>query len=234
MRRFFIPFRQSIIRRVVQEHVVSGFNIIEGDARKSMKFLIKMWEKCKENSMKRKLLRILVVLFLAGAVCLLNSHFCYPSRIPDIVFVCTNYDEVQKEVCEITFMDKYGKCYYSDDPYVCNIYKRDLINAYKAGEIEDKIQFRGSCSRNVVIRKYRKMYRVVKKKRVSISYPGFLWPCVLTNQYDWLWLYFDGSGEVHYSVFHTKKFGHDYHSTNNKQVNRIYEWCEDIMGQMED
>lgn len=200
-----------------------------------MKILVDMWEKCKEILWNRKLVRMLLMLFLAWAVCLLDSHLCYPSRIPDIVFVCTNYDEVRREVCEITFMDKYGKCYYSDDPYVCNIYKRDLINAYKAGEIEDKIQFRGSCSRNAVIKRYRKIYRTFKKKGIRIfdAALGRLWPNVLTNQYDWLWLYFDESGEVQVSSFHTRKFGHTYYTTFNVQVNRIYEWYEDMLGKME-
>lgn len=203
-----------------------------------MKFLIKMWEKCKENSMQRKLVRMLVMLFLSGAVCLLDGHFCYPPRIPDILFVCTNYDEVRKEVCEIIFMDKHGKCYYSDDPNICSSYHEDLINAYKAGEIKDKIQSHGSGSRNAAIKRYRKMYKIFKKKKKSLNSPIDLrsWPSVLTNQWDWHWLYYDGdgSGKVQCFVFYTKKFGTDYYSTNNKQVNQIYEWCEDIMGGLKD
>lgn len=200
-----------------------------------MKFRTKMWEKFKGTFLKRKLVRMLVLLFLSGLVCLSDNSLYDPSRIPDIVFVCKNYDEVRKEVCEITFIDKYGECYYSDDPYVCSNYLEDLINAYKAGEIEDKIQLRGSCSRNAVIKRYRKMYKMFKKKKIRIiaPNPGRLYPCVLTNQWNWYCLYFNEFEEVQCYVFHTKKFGDTIYSTDNKQANRIYEWCEEVVGEME-
>lgn len=198
-----------------------------------MKLFNKMGKKCKETFLQRKLIRAWILFFLAGMVCLLDNKLCYPPQIPDIVFVCTKYDEVKKEICEIIFIDQYGTCYYSDDPYVCSRDHKELMNAYKTKKIEDKIKLRGSCSRKELIRKYRKIYRIFKKKKISTASNGGLWPCVLTVQWDWHWLYLDASGEVNCSVLHTKKFGDAYYSTNNKQVNQIYEWCEDIMGEME-
>lgn len=133
-----------------------------------MKFLVEMWKKCKGFFLKRRMVRISVMLLLSGAICLCDNNLYCP-QMPEIVFICTKYD-AQYEPCKTVFIDKYGKCYCSNNKYVCESYISDfanIINAYKSGEIEDKIKLYGSCSRNEVIKRYRQMHKQAKKQIIS-------------------------------------------------------------------
>lgn len=172
---------------------------------------------------------VLSILVLVIILLKYNGIIGNSSEMPEIVFVCDKYD-LQGKPCEITFMDKYGKSYYSDDPYVCNILYGDLINAYKSGKLEGKIKPCGSCSRNEVIKRYRQVFRNAENIRM-LPYLGY------TNEqslprWDWEVLYFDESGEIQRVDLHADYPGYEA-ETNNKQANRIYEWCKEVMGKME-
>lgn len=186
---------------------------------------------CEKNY--RVLVIILLVLSLVVGLLKYNNIIGKPPEMPDIVFLCIMHD-YKNHVHEITFIDRYGECYYSNDPYVCNGFDeiKDFIKAYKAGEIEDKIKLCGSCSSNEVMKRFRKMYRQVKNRNICIIPYGGLTIQMFYPNFDWYGLYFDESGEIRYVRIHDKRPGYE-EVTNDRQVNQTYEWCNAIMGEKE-
>lgn len=138
-----------------------------------MQFLIKIGKKWKEDFRERKMVRVLVMLFLAGAICLWDNSIYYPSRMPEVVFVRREYGDLKQgafqETLEITFIDKYGACYCSSDPDVISesLYG-GLLDAYENGMIEDKIKegkikLLKSYNKNEVRKKYRELCKIAEK-----------------------------------------------------------------------
>lgn len=207
-----------------------------------MKFLVELWKKLKNIPWERKSIRVSILLLLSVSLCLWDHSLYCPAQIPDIVFQCVmytyRYDEQKTKqyyVCEITFIDRYGKCYYSDDPSVCNGFdgnNEDFINAYKAGELDGKITLCNSCSGNEVRKRYRKIYKQARKGTIQIIPYGGLTMEMSYPHLVWYGLYFDESGEMQSVILHEKRPGYG-ELTNDKQANQTYGWCNEIMGEKE-
>ena len=183
----------------------------------------------KLSHLKKRLIFIVASLAVVLTVILLYEDGMIGSipQMPEIVFICTKYYD-QYEPCSTVFIDKYGKCYCLDDE---NYDYDNIVDAYKSGKIKEKIKLCGSCSRNEVIKRYRQMCKQAKKEKIYvIPYISIL--MIQENYPEWKWrgLYFDNAGEIQYVLLHNSLTPGYEEETNNKQINRIYEWCKDIMG----
>lgn len=148
------------------------------------------------------------------------------SQMPDIVFLdCTDYSETAEAgdiQSAITFYDKNGNHYTSDDPYVCSLYYDELVKEYAAGNLKDKITFHTSCDVSELYENYKKLCEVSTNKDCEIIYPE-TFPEVLSNRIFWYGFYYDGSGELQVLKIHESGAGGHY-ETNDERANEIYNW----------
>lgn len=152
-----------------------------------------------------------------------------PSQMPDIVFmnIC-DYTEISEEGDEqyaITFYDKNGNHYVSDDSYgsyICSLKYEELISEYAAGNLDDKITFHTTCDVNELFENYRKLCEVSKNEDYEILYPEAV-PAVESIKIKWYGLYYDKKGELHTLQIHEKRYGEDFES-NDERANEIYNW----------
>lgn len=178
---------------------------------------------------------LLLVLGLAVGW-LIYSNILEKTPMPDIVFICIKYDELQHEPSEITFMDKYGNCYWSDDSDVVGegFYSKIFCKEYREGKIADKIKLCKSCNRYEVIRKYRQMRKIPKRIAKSgglstnrILYERYIVGGSPTEQV-LEGVYFNEYRETEGITIKEKHVKYE-EVINDWQGDRIYEWYNDIM-----
>ena len=149
-----------------------------------------------------------------------------PSQMPDIVFFnIINYIESTQDVeyeSAMTFYDKNGNHYISDDSYVIGLKYEELISEYAAGELDDKITFHTTCDVDELFENYRKLCEVSKNKEFGILYPEAV-PAVMANKEYWYGLYYDKTGALQPVKIHEKGEGGHYES-NDDRANEIYDW----------
>lgn len=152
-----------------------------------------------------------------------------PSQMPDIVFFdIINYKASApdgKYESAITFYDKNGNHYVSDDTYgsyICGLKYEELISEYATGNLDDKIIFHTTCDVNELFENYQKLCELSRNKDYGILYPEAV-PAVEANEILWYGLYYDKSGELHALKIHERGAGGDYES-NDERANEIYNW----------
>lgn len=149
-----------------------------------------------------------------------------PSRMPEIVFLDrTDYsevwegDEIQRA---ITFYDKNGNHYVSENQYVCSLSVEELVREYAAGNLDDKIEYHTSCDVGELRKNYQKLYRLGKNKKLDIVHPEMM-PDVQDINVNWYGIYYNRAGQL--EVIHIHERTRDTHCyANDKRANEIYEW----------
>lgn len=177
--------------------------------------------------MKNELvLGFIFVLLLTGCG---NNAVGDPSQMPDIVFMnIADYTEIAQEgemQYAITFYDKNGNHYVSDDSYgsyICSLQYEELVSQYAAGELDDKIILHTTCDVNELFENYKKLCEVSQNKEYEILYPEAV-PAVESIKIKWYGLYYDKSGELHVLEIHEKQYGMDFEA-NDERANEIYDW----------
>ena len=82
------------------------------------------------------------------------------SQMPEIVLLNTiTYAEVSagEPQSAITFYDKEGNHYTSDDEYVCSLTFERLAQEFLNGTIDDKISYHTSCDPEEILDNYNKL-----------------------------------------------------------------------------
>ena len=149
--------------------------------------------------------------------------------MPDIVFMnIVDYTEIAQEgemQHAITFYDKSGNHYVSDDSYgsyICGLQYEELLGQYAAGELDDKIILHTTCDVDELFENYKKLCEVSQNKEYEILYPEAV-PAVESIKIKWYGLYYDKSGELHVLEIHEKQYGMDFEA-NDERANEIYDW----------
>ena len=158
-----------------------------------------------------------------------NNAVGDPSQMPDIVFMSiVDYTEIMQEgemQYAITFYDKNGNHYVSDDSYgsyICGLQYEELVGQYAAGELDDKIILHTTCDVDELFENYKKLCEVSQNKDYEILYPEAV-PAVESIKIKWYGLYYDKSGELHVLEIHEKQYGMDFEA-NDERANEIYDW----------
>lgn len=172
--------------------------------------------------MKKLLVCVLSVFLLVGCGQLLNNTFDESVNMPDIVFMNTVDYNDNSNGHALTFYDKSGNYYTSDDEYVCTLSYKELINEYKAGSLNDKITFHTSCDVSGLYDNYKKLCNAVQSGDCSIVYPEIM-PCVEDSIYRWYGIYYDKNGEPEITVIHKRECMTELES-DNETVNEVYNW----------
>lgn len=152
-----------------------------------------------------------------------------PLRMPDIVFMNINDStEIAQEgemQYAITFYDKNGNHYVSDDSYdsyICNLQYEELVSQYATGELDDKIILHTSCDVNELFENYQKLYEISQNEEYEILYPEAV-PAVESIKIKWYGLYYDKNEELHMLENHERRYGKDFEA-NDERANEIYNW----------
>lgn len=173
---------------------------------------------------------ILFMIFLTGCG-LWGDKTCArtinnPSEMPEIVFLNENdYRDVAEDggkLCAITFYDKFGNHYISEDPYVCGLPYAEMVKEYAAGNLDDKIEYHMSCEVDEIFENYKKLCQLSRSKKLGMDYPEQV-PQVETHRGYWYGLYYDKNGEIQTILLHEYGMGTDYYA-NDERANEIYEW----------
>lgn len=170
---------------------------------------------------------VIIVLLLIIKICSKNYQTTYePSQMPDIVFFnCIDYSETAEDgdvQSAITFYDKNGNHYTSEDSYVCSLNIDELVKEYAAGNLDDKIKFHTTCDVNELFENYQKLCELSKNEEFEIIYPEY-GPDVLANRETWYGVYYDKAGRVQSILIHEKN-AHGNHQANDERANEIYRW----------
>ena len=147
-----------------------------------------------------------------------------PSEMPEIVFLNENdYRDVAEDggkLCAITFYDKFGNHYISEDPYVCSLPYAELVKEYAAGNLDDKLEYLMSCDVDEIFENYKKLCQLSRSKTLVMDYPEQVTQEESYRRY-WYGLYYDKNGEIQKILLHEYGMGTDYY-TNDKRADEIY------------
>lgn len=165
-----------------------------------------------------------IVVFLMG--CGNNQR---GTKIPEIMFMCftdnsrlTSSPYPPFPLYTMTFLDKNGNLYFTDDSYVCKLGYKELVTEYEAGNLEGKIAFQTSCDVDVIAEKYKELLKVAANKEYEIVYPELL-PDVEDVRISWYGIFYDKDEEPHYIELHRKERAENLDS-NDEIANELYRW----------
>ncbi len=177
--------------------------------------------------MKKKILIIFLIIVVL-LVIIIGMKRCRgvsdSSQMPDIVFLnIVDYTKVRDDVdYAMTFYDKNGVHYTTRDPYVLGLSFQELVEEYRAGNLDDKITYHMTCDVDELLENYQKLCKVSGDWRLELVYPEAI-PQVEKRETTWYGLYYDMSGNIKSVVLHKKDAAGDV-DTNNKTANEIYDW----------
>lgn len=184
--------------------------------------------------MKKVAVKLLVISLLV--VLLVGCGSSSTKQIPEIVFMCfTDYSDLisfpytPDPLYKMTFLDKNGNLYFTDNPYVCKLKYKELVTEYEAGNLEGKIEFRTSCDENVLAEKYKELLKVAANKEYEIVYPELI-PEVVDVRIHWYGIFYDKDGEPHFIDLHRKEYSINLDS-NDETANALYKWYAELEAQ---
>ncbi len=152
-----------------------------------------------------------------------DSHVS--DEMPDIVFMniitYSEYSKTEKDSA-ITFYDKNGNHYTSDDQTVCSLSFEDLQKKYADGELKDKIKLHSSCDVNELNENFQKLLELSNNKKLEIIYPE-VFPDVEADRFAWYGFYYDDKDKLQYLILHKREYTIDLNA-NDEKANEIYQW----------
>lgn len=150
--------------------------------------------------------------------------------MPDIVFkVRTTYqdehnfdydDSAEQGRYSITFVDKNGNYYNSDNDEIYFLSNEELIEALKSGD-ERITKTSASCDVDELRENYKKLLKVANNKDFELVYPKEV-PGVEYDHITWYGLYYDKDGNLSSLLIHEHTQVEIY--ANDDRANEIYEW----------
>ena len=139
--------------------------------------------------------KISVILLLCILFCLTGCNRQGDKKegsyaMPEIVFMNTVDYNDGKGVSAITFYDRLGNHYISEDEAVCHMSYKELVTEYAAGNLEGKIELHTSCEVQELYANYEKLCEAVAAGDCEIECPEAL-PDVESNICNWSGLYYN-------------------------------------------
>lgn len=157
------------------------------------------------------------------------------SEMPEIVFVYhieylssaysgEMYDSKNAK-CGMTFCDKNGNFYVSENTGICSLSAEELIKEYAAGNLNNQIKLWTMVDSDEVYKNYKKLCKVSKNNKFEMVYPEF-GPESIEDVERWYGIYYDKEGNVQTLTYHEAN-AHGSHYSNDERANEIYEWYID-------
>ena len=176
--------------------------------------------------MKRKYSVIILVCLMLCMVGCGNGEEKEYSHMPEIVFLnIISYADVSDggPQSAITFYDKEGNHYTSDDAYVCSLPFEQLLQEFENGTIADKICYHTSCDPEELLDNYNKLCSL-SQDEFEIIHPDLTLDVEANEEY-WYGLYYDQDGNLQYLILHERDAnqGGDLYADDSR-ANEIYEW----------
>lgn len=155
-----------------------------------------------------------------------------PSQMPDIVFVeyLSRADSPDDggPLSEITFLDKEGNFYTSDDFSVCGLTFAALVADFAAGKIDDKItRLEKTVPVEDIFERYQIICEISVHKDYALETPGTM-PAILSDRMTWYGLYYDQTGALQSIKLHENRQMTDI-SANDERANEIYAWFDGLV-----
>ncbi len=179
--------------------------------------------------MKKFLALLSAVLLFSGCW---NSVKTDPANkdLPAIVFLA-RYDiseiidpeEAESQnipVTSLSFFDKNGDYYVSDDPSVNALDNFKLLAEYEKGSLSEKIRFVKSVGADFTAEQYKTLRKVCLKEDPEIVYPEYV-PAVQAERSSWYGFYLGKSGELQTQIIHSKGNMTQFY-TNSEKLNEVY------------
>ncbi len=182
--------------------------------------------KCKTILM---LISLLIVVSLVG--CDNNQQVVTEKQksgenTPEIVFMCMiNYSQVASggdTLYAITFFDKNGNQYSSEDASVYELGYEELVAEYAEGNLDGKVELFNTCDINSLMEKYETLEEIALNDEYEIVYPDYDLEVdsIIIN---WYGILYDRDGELICIKLHCKDGNGDHYSKDDR-ANEIYEW----------
>lgn len=147
------------------------------------------------------------------------------SDMPDIVFISRDvyqwYDQDGNRMRSMTFRDKNGDIYSTDNNDLCALPFDELIEKFISGD-ERFTKLELNCDISELEENYRKICDIADNAAYDLEYPEAL-PAVEADTEYWYGLYYDDAGELCYVLFHKNECMTDIYA-NDDRANEVYEW----------
>lgn len=156
------------------------------------------------------------------------------SQIPSIVFMSRtdSSDVISKEDMQngavpylLTFYDKDGNYYACQDTDVFFMDYAALVSEYEAGNLESKLVYHRSCSKNELLQQAGLLQRAYDDgalDHAQLEEPEEF-PSVEAESRSWIGFYYDTDGNLQSQTLHSEKcLTHLY--MNDDTLNQIYNW----------
>ncbi len=146
------------------------------------------------------------------------------SDMPDIVFeVCTRYYRNNNyDMCSLTFVDKNGNFYSSDDSEINSLTNAELIEALRLGD-ERITKLPKSCDTDELLENYKKFLKVTANKEYGMAYSMEGIPAAESDCITWYGLYYDKDGKLVSLPIHKYRNFTEFNA-NDDRANEIFEW----------
>ena len=120
----------------------------------------------------------------------------------------------------ITFFDKNGNYYFTDDEYICDLSIEEIVNEYSCGNLDGKICLQANCEINELFKNYQKLCEVSRNEDFEIIPHDFSLGWV-KERVEWYGVYYDKEGDAQRLLFHIRDAEGD-RDTNDKRADEIY------------
>lgn len=147
-------------------------------------------------------------------------------KMPDIVFMKkTVYNQSNSDHTEyqLTFFDKNGRYYVSDDISVGSLSPEKIVEEFEAGNLMNKVRLTGkSCDKEALDENFSSMCSIYSEESCSIVYADEI-PAVESDSVLWYGFCYDINDNIRYILMHDCYSGMEFYS-NNDIINDVYEW----------
>lgn len=173
----------------------------------------------------------LIILF---AVCWYYSSFAFTvkdlDQMPEIIFTCytdnSELSEYGELPDEMTFLDRNGNMYFTDDPWVCGMGYQKRLEEFAAGNLDDRIRLVGSCDTDELLDKCKLLAKAAANREYEIVLPE-IGINALTERVTWNGFYYGRDGEICDIILH-EGYREDSHFANDDRATEIYVWYETL------
>lgn len=153
------------------------------------------------------------------------------SQMPEIVFMCytDNFhlgDYKSGYPHNLTFLDRNGNLYFTEDSYVCDLGYEKREAEFAAGNLDGRLRLVGTCDTDELLEKCKLLAKVAANRKYEIICPDVM-PNVLAEEIDWCGLYYDRSGKLCCISLHREECMDDLWA-NDDRATELYEWYKGL------
>lgn len=154
-------------------------------------------------------------------------------EMPEIVFMkVTSYPDARiddVEMYSIAFFDNKGNYCVSDDKDVYMLSTEELVQKFKAGEFEEKINLTLTRDTDELAQNFKKLRKVLKNKNYELEYPEHVPEVVPSYVSTWYGLYYDENSGLQRLPLYMDQAEQGEIKFNDERAAEIYEWIRETL-----